>query len=217
MKHTCAIFDMDGTLLDSMPYWKNLGRDYLIARGIPVPEDLQKTLGALTLEEGAVYFREHLGVTESVEEIVNAINGMIADNYRFRIPAKPGVKEFLASLKEQGIRMGIATATYDYVAMPALERLGLLPYFEFVLDCRELGGKTSPAVYDAAAARLGGGRESAMVFEDAAYAIRTAHEAGYFVAAVQDATMVQSEDWIRSVADCYIEDYRTTDFRDRIN
>lgn len=217
MKYRYAIFDMDGTLLDSMPYWKDLGRQYLLRRRLPVPENLRERLAVMTMEESAAYFREELGAKETVGEIIETINGMIRENYRDVIPLKPGVIEFLNRLKRAGIRMCIATATYAEVARPALERLGILPFMEFVMDCKEAGaGKTSPAVYDLAAERLGGNRSDTIVFEDAAYAIRTAHEAGYFVAAVADPLEAEAEGWIRTAADLYIEDYRESDLPERI-
>ncbi len=212
MKYPYAIFDMDGTLLDSMAYWRNLGADYLKMQGIAVPEDLNERTRPMTLEESAAYFREELGVTGTVPEIVDRIYSLIVDNYRYRIQAKPGVAEFLAKMKEQGVKMCIVTATFDYVAMPALDRLGLTPYFEFVMDCREYGGKTRPDVYDAAAAKLGGDRTNTMVFEDAAYAVKTVHEAGYYVVAVEDECRKDWEEKLRAMADDYVEDYRRTTF-----
>lgn len=213
MKYPFAIFDMDGTLLDSMGYWRNLGGDYLKQRGIEVPKDLQDKLRAKSLEESARLYQDEFGLTEPIEEIIEGFYALIADNYRYRIQLKPGVMEFLQDLKNAGVKMCIATATYEQVAMPALERLGILPFFEFVMDCRKTGGKTSPAVYDAAAARLGGDRKNTMVFEDAPHAVKTAHEAGYYVVGIHEPVMIGAEEQIKEIADYYIKNYQYTEVR----
>ena len=89
MKYPYAIFDMDGTLLDSMGYWRNLGGDYLKARGINVPKDLQGKLRAKSLEESAALYQKQFGLTEPIEEIVDGFYALIKENYRYRIEAKP--------------------------------------------------------------------------------------------------------------------------------
>ena len=182
-----AIFDMDGTLLDSMKYWRNLGRNYLIANGITPPDDLEKHLEAQTLEQAAAYFIEELGLKKTVPVILQELDEQMAKNYREDVSCKKGAREYLESLKKKGVRMCVASATPARLAMPALTRLGLDGYFEFFLDTLEAGlSKRNPEIYDLSAARLGGNRENTVVFEDAAYAMRCAFQAGYYTVGIRD-------------------------------
>lgn len=212
LKYPYAIFDMDGTLLDSMKYWKDLGGNYLRSKGLTPPENLRNILASLTMEEGAEYFKKEFGIEGTAEEITADIYRLIRREYEEEIEAKPGAKEFLKRLKASGVTMCVATATASCMAEPALKRLGLDSFFEFILDCSESSGKTSPVIYDQAAARLGGCRENTLVFEDAWHAAVTAHQAGYYVAVVQDDSQREKTAELRQMADCFIEDYRTQEF-----
>lgn len=210
MKYPYAIFDMDGTLLDSMPYWKELGGNYLRQKGFTPPEDLGRILASLTMEEGALYFKQEFGIAGTAQEIVADIYQLLRREYEEEIQAKPGVADYIRCLREHGVKMCIATATDTYMAEPALRRLGLWDSFDFVLDCSESGsGKTNPVIYDQAAARLGGSRENTLVFEDAYHAVHTAHEAGYCVVGVYDPSQSARESEIREMSDYYIEDFTT--------
>lgn len=208
MRYPYAVFDMDGTLLDSMPYWNGLGARYLKRCGIVPPADLGRILAGLTMEEGAEYFRREFGIPKAAPEIVEEIYALLRQAYAEEIQEKPGVRVFLARLKKAGVQMCIATASDAGIAEPALKRLGLWEYFSFILDCSECGsGKGSPEIFDRAAARLGGSRENTLVFEDAYHAVCTAHAAGYYVVGVQDASQGESEAQIRVVCDAFIEDF----------
>lgn len=213
MKYPYAIFDMDGTLLDSMPYWRNLGNDYLRKKGITPPKDLGRILASLTMEEGAEYFKREFGIQGTVSEIVSDIYQLLRREYEEEIQAKPGILAFLRHLKQTGVRMCVATATDSYMGEPALKRLGLYDYFEFILDSTQCGsGKTTPVIYDMAAAGMGGTRENTLVFEDAYHALCTAHKAGYYVVGVRDASQKEREEEIRLLCNCFIEDFQTAEF-----
>lgn len=209
MERQYAIFDLDGTLLDSMPVWRNLGRNYLLSRGVRPPENLLEILKAQTLEESADYFRNNLGLFDSVEEILIGIHEMITREYAETIQAKPYVHDYLEKLHTYGQKLCVATATPATLAALVLKRLGLLQYFSFILDCGEAGsGKNSPDIYLQSASRLGAPVEACKVYEDALHAIKTAKIAGFYVVGVQDISASQDEVEIRMLCDRYIRSYK---------
>lgn len=190
MDKAYAIFDMDGTLIDSMAYWKHLASEYLHSKGlVHIPEDILEAIKPMTMSESAELFRQRFGLPGDVEGEMNA---MMDDHYRTDIPLKPGVREYLLALKKQGVRMCVASATAEHLMESCLTRLGVRGCFEFLLSCEAVGaGKRSPAVYQEAAARLGAAPEEIAVYEDALYAARTAKGAGFYLIGVYD----PSADW----------------------
>ena len=157
MNKKYAIFDMDGTLVDSMPWWQGLAKEYLLKEGVEEisPEVLEK-IRPLTITESAVLFKEIYGIQGTPEEMAAKVNGLMAEHYKKDIPLKPGVREYLAGLKEQGVKMCVASATAEHLMEACLKRLGVRDDFEFLLSCEEVGaGKHSPDVYHLAAERLG--------------------------------------------------------------
>ena len=203
-----AIFDMDGTLLDSMPVWDTLSEAYLLGKDIRPPVDLYEIIRPLSVTKTAEYFRAQLGLTLSTEEIVGEINGSIADKYIHEVLLKPYVREYLQQLKEAGVRMCVATATAKPLAVAALTRTGILPYFDFVLTCPEAGlHKDTPAFFQQALVRLQTPREETVVFEDALYAMRSAKAAGLYVVGVSDPSASVLEKEIRRTADQYIQGF----------
>ena len=204
-----AIFDVDGTILDSMGKWASLGNDYLRSVGGEPREDLGKVFKTFTTEEAARYYIEKYGVPLSEEEIVRGINAMIEDFYKQEVCLKPGAGEFLAGLKAEGVKMCLATASDRELVEAALKRLGVWDYFDGMLTCSELGaGKENPLIFRKAHEVLGTPAEETWVFEDAYHALRTAAEAGFRTVAVYDSSEPLQEE-IRNLADYYIDDYET--------
>ena len=209
MKLKCGIFDMDGTLIDSMPMWRNLGKNLLLSRGIQPRPDFEEAMKPLTMREGCAYCKEAYGLTETVQELIDECWGRIGDFYAREARPMPGAADFLARMKQQGARLFIATATDRSYANIALEATGLGQYFEGMLTCPEVGvGKRSPDIYEQALAILGGTKEDTVIFEDALYAIRTAKAAGFRVAAIHDPAIVHDHAEIRALADHYVETYQ---------
>ena len=195
-----AIFDMDGTLIDSMVFWKNLATEYLTSKGIlQIPADILEQIKPMTMSESAALFRREFGLTGDVEA---QMNEMMEDHYRNDIPLKPGAWEYLENLHRQGVRMCGASATAEHLMESCLTRLGVRQYFEFLLSCETVGaGKRSPLVYQEAARRLGAVPGQIAVYEDALYAVQTAKAAGFHVVGVYDDSAADSWQAIEQESD----------------
>ena len=204
---TGAIFDFDGTLLDSMFIWDTIGEDYLRTLGKEPHEDLKETFMTLTLEEAAEYYREHYKVTLSVTEIVDSINAMVEGIYRTKVTLKPGVTDYLRLLKESGVKMCVATVTDRYLVEDTLERLGILHYFSEIFTCAEVGyGKDKPIIYQKALEHLGTAKEETFVFEDSLFALETAKADGFPTVGVYDMHESRQEE-MKRLADCYVRSF----------
>ena len=202
-----AIFDFDGTLVDSMFIWDTIGEDYLRSLGKEPHEDLKETFMTLTLEQAAEYYRTHYGVTLSVKEIVDGVNTMVEGIYRTRVALKQGVADFLAQLKENGTRMCIATVTDRYLVEETLDRLGILQYFSEIFTCAEVGyGKDKPIIYRKAHEHLDTVKNETYVFEDSLFALKTAKADGFTTIGVYDRHET-SQDKLKNLADYYIVDF----------
>ena len=204
---TGAIFDFDGTLLDSMFIWDTIGEDYLRTLGKEPHEDLKETFMTLTLEEAAEYYREHYKVTLSVTEIMDSINAMVEGIYRTKVTLKPGVMAYLRLLKERGVKMCVATVTDRYLVEDTLERLGILHYFSEIFTCAEVGyGKDKPIIYQKALEHLGTAKEETFVFEDSLFALETAKTDGFPTVGGYDMHESRQED-MKRLADCYVRSF----------
>lgn len=208
MRLQSAIFDMDGTLLDSMGMWNDLGADMLRALGKEPRPDLRRQLETRSLRQGAAYCKEAYGLSQSVEDVMELISSRIRTFYHSEVRAKPGVQEFLSLLKMEGVWMYVATATGQTLAEDALRHAGIRDYFRGVISCEDVGrGKDDPEVFERALRRLRSTKQDTVVFEDALFAIRTAKAAGFRVAAVYDPSAEKDQDAIREIADYYIRSY----------
>ena len=204
MEFSAAIFDVDGTLLDSMPLWEHVGEQYLIEKGcIPKP-GMEERVRTMSMSQIADYCRTEYGITDSPETIIEEINGMVLEQYRTQVQAKPSIPELLERLKREGVRLAVATARDRCVIEPARERTGLLPYFDLFLTCSEVGaGKDSPAIFLKAAETLETVPEQTVVFEDSLYAMKTAARAGFLLAGIFDESAAGEQDAIQTLADWY--------------
>ena len=195
-----AIFDMDGTLIDSMDFWKNLASEYLTSKGVKgIPEDILERIKPMTMSESAGLFQAVFGLTGDVEAEMNA---MMEGHYRHDIPLKSGVKAYLQRLHGRGVRMCVASATAEHLMESCLSRLGVRNYFNFLLSCETVGaGKRSPLVYHEAARRLGAVPKKIAVYEDALYAVQTSKEAGFHVIGVFNSGSAGDWQTIEKLAD----------------
>lgn len=208
MKIKGAIFDLDGTLIDSMHFWDDLGAEYLRQKGIIPPNNINEVLKALSLEQSARYLKETYSITENEDEIKAEIINLIENQYRYSFPLKPYVATFLSRLYEKRVKMCIATATDRELATAALKRLGIAGYFDFILTCTEAGiGKNDPRFFLKALEMLKTPKSETIVFEDALHAIKSAKLAGLYVVAVYDKSSDGDKTEIKSAADIYINSF----------
>ncbi len=199
-----AIFDLDGTLLDSMSLWDTMGERYLRSLGYTPRPGLNEAFRTFTLEEAAAYYRSEYGVALSDGEIIDGVNALAARYYRTESVLKPGVRGFLDRLRARGVKLCVATLTDEEPAKAALAHCGILDDFAAVLTCTQVGAsKREPTIYREARRLLGTEKRETFVFEDSYYALATARRDGFRTAAIFD----PHEPWqdkLRAVADCYL-------------
>lgn len=189
MSICAAIFDLDGTILDSMNVWRHCGSDFVRENGCEPENGLSEKLYTMSIAESAAYVKNRYFPARTAEEISEGIQKMLSDSYAHKIALKDGAKETLAFLASRHIPCALATATPEELFRPALTRLGIDGCFCAVLTCPRLGtSKKEPRIYLKAAELLYAAPEETLVFEDALIPIRTAHTAGFLTAGVYDAS-----------------------------
>jgi len=207
-----VIFDLDGTLIDSMWMWRQIDIDYLARHGHELPADLQDSIEGMSFSETAVYFKERFSLSDSLEVIKADWNQMAYDIYVNEVPLKPGVLEFLQYLKRKGIKTGIATSNSRELLLAVLESLGITEYFdELHTSCEVTRGKPAPDIYLLVAKTLGVTPEHCLVFEDIIQGIQAGKAAGMRVCAVKDAFSVKQEEEKRASADWLIDNFSELD------
>lgn len=204
-----AIFDMDGTLIDSMWVWAKINIDYLAQHKIEVPKNLKESIEDLTFEESANYFREHFNIKDDAQTIMNTWNDMAYDHYRFNVGLKPGAKEYLEFLKSKNIKLALATSNNNNLLETALKKFDIYDMFDFICTTDEVGrGKNFPDIYLYAAKNLNTNPENCIVFEDILPAIKSAKKANMKAVAIEDESSIGYKDLLIKEADYYIKDYK---------
>ena len=208
LDYEAAIFDLDGTLIDSMGMWGEIDIEYLEKFGIEVPENLQRDLEGLRFTEVAEYFRERFGITDSVAEIGQTWIDMAEYKYRHDIPLKPGARELIRKMSENGVRMAIASSNHLRLIEEILRIHGISEYFDTITTCDDVtANKPEPDVYLYTAEKLGTSPSSCIVFEDIPIGIQSGKRAGMTVAAVHDTYSENVREQKEMEADFFIEDY----------
>ena len=201
-----AIFDLDGTLLDSMWIWADIDKRFLSKRGIEVPPDYMAVVGAMEYRQTAEYTIARFGLKEKPEDLMQEWSDMAVSAYATELKLKPKAKEIIAVLKARGIKLAVATSATPEMCLPALKSNGVERFFDAVVTTQEIGkGKAHPDVYIAAAKRLGVAPSACAVYEDALRAIKTAKNAGFYTIGVYDKFSRADEREIKAIADDFIE------------
>ena len=206
---TAALFDMDGTILDSMGVWADVDRAFFESRGMEVPEDYAHSISGLSFRQTAVYTKERFGLPESVDEILDEWNKMCEKEYVNHVLLKADAKEYLVKLKAQGVKLAVATALPERLYRPALERNGVYHLFDAFASTDEAGERKSTGkVYLLAAERLSVKPSDCCVFEDITDGIIGAKKAGMKAVLVKDKANEKSIKESMHIADAYLEAYR---------
>lgn len=204
-----VIFDLDGSLVDSMWVWKSIDVEYLGKFGIDLPDDLQQCIEGKSFSETAFYFKERFRIPDKLETIKDDWNRMAWDKYTHEVPLKEGVRELLEYCKNKKIKLGIATSNSRELVENIVMVHGLEQYFDCIMTgCDVAKGKPSPDIYLAVANELQVSFENCLVFEDIIPGIQAGKAAGMKVCAVYDKYSEYQEDGKRELADYYTYDFR---------
>lgn len=203
-----AIFDMDGTLLDSMSFWRRLNIEFIKARGVtPTPqqeEDLFNLTGAIAVQ----YFKENFGIETDFKTLLVSACEAIIPYYTAGVPHKSGALHYLKRLRARGVKCVVATATPAKMALIALNQSGLTPHLDYIFSTEMLGlQKSGTEFYDVLCGMIGEKKEDCVMFEDALYAMQGARKAGLGVIGITDPTNAHDREGIIAVCDRVISSY----------
>ena len=205
-----AIFDMDGTMLDTMRYWRFTGLEYALHHGWPILPDVISRMYGVSARKIVYEYAERAGAKiEDHMEMVHELEGYMHRHYLYDANLKdPALPAFLETLKSRGVRMCVATGAPREYAKDGLSRLGILKYFDFVTDNYESEhSKEKPGYFDWVMGRLGVSADRCWVFEDALYAMKSAKASGLRVCAIEDDAQISEREDIKALADVYIRSY----------
>lgn len=204
-----AVFDLDGTLLDSSWVWEKVDEKFLGDRGFQVPDDYVDEISPLGAERAAVYTIERFGLNEDKDDIVREWIEMAKKEYATEVVCKPYAKEFLEELQKLNIKMAVATSSDRELFMKTLEREGILKYFQKIVTVDEVErGKGYPDIYEEAARRIKVNPHKCLVFEDILAGVTGASLGEFNVAAVFDEKSKHNWEKIKSISKYSINDYK---------
>ena len=203
-----AIFDLDGTLVDSMWVWAQIDIDYLKTKGHLAPSDLKDDIVHLSFSQTAAYFKERFKINDSIDTILTDWHNMAFDHYSNNVKLKAGVKKFLKKLKDRKIKIALATSNSVPLLEACLKNNEIYDYFDSITTTDEVSrGKNYPDVYLLAASKINVTPENCLVFEDILPAVKGAKAANMKVIAVRDDDSLDSKELLNKYADKYIESF----------
>ncbi|RDY32753.1 HAD family hydrolase [Lachnotalea glycerini] len=203
-----VLFDLDGTLIDSMSVWKSIDIEFLADYGLELPNDLQSSIEGMSFTETAFYFKERFHFKESIEEIKSIWNKMAYEEYTTTVQLKDGVVSFLQYLKENNIKTGISTSNSIELVKGVLNAKRISHFFDTVLTaCEVNAGKPSPDIYLKTAERLNVKPTECLVFEDIPMGILAGKNANMKVCTIYDDFSKNQDSKKRELADYYINTF----------
>jgi len=209
MDFRCALFDLDGTLLDSMLYWRHIAADTLRRNGYEISEELEKSFIRTPTRVSFEKLKEMLNVKPDIQLTQDDYLRILVPAYKSTANEKPHATEFLEYLSKNGVICGLATASFREAFTYAIERFGWSKYFTEILTTTEAGrNKNDSGLFDVLLNKLGVKKSETVIFEDALYSIEAAVNNGYRVIAMRDETALNDEAKIRELSEKYISDYK---------
>lgn len=203
-----VIFDLDGTLVDSMWIWSRIDVEYLKIKGHPMPDDLRNEISHLSFYQTAIYFKQRFNIDDSIDQILSDWHQMSFDHYSNNVKLKIGAKNLLDYLKCNNIKIALATSNSKPLLEACLKNNGIYDYFDSVTTTDEVNnGKDYPDVYLLAATKLGIAPSNCLVFEDILPAIKGAKAANMKVIAIKDDECLNSKEELLQYADGYINSF----------
>lgn len=210
MNFHAAIFDLDGTLLDSMDVWENIDIAFLKKRGLPVPSDYVTEICARSFIEAAEYTISLFHLPEGVDAIIQEWNEMAAYEYAHNVTLSPFALEYLRQLRRAGVKLAVATGLPQKLYEPCLKKNGIYDLFDVLCSTDDMArGKEYPDIFLHCADRLGVVPEQCLVFEDVLPAVRSAKRAGMTAYGVYDKYSRHNMEEIKKIADGYLFDFRS--------
>ncbi len=205
---TGFIFDLDGTLLDSLWVWSEVDEVFLSRRGLPILPDYAQSIAHLGFADAARYTIDRFGLNETPEQLMQEWYDLARAAYRDRVPLKPHAEEFLRKLCVQGVHISAATSSEPELVLPCLDRLGITGLFQNITTIHEVNcDKSSPDIYLLAAERMGIVPNQCAVFEDILRGIQSAKSAGFYTVAVEEPASALDQIEIEHTADRYIHSF----------
>lgn len=200
-----VIFDLDGTLIDSMNIWAKIDEEYLGNFGLSVPEKLQEEITHLTLTETALYFKENFNIENTIEDIISTWHDMAFYHYSNTIKLKDGVIPYLKLLKDINIKIALATSNSVPLLEATLKNNGIYDYFDAITTTEEVKkSKDNPDIYLLSAKKLNVSPENCLVFEDIVQAVNGAKLAGMKVYSIYDESSKSQKEELIRLSDRYI-------------
>ncbi len=203
-----AIFDLDGTILDSMWVWEQVDVNFLGNRGISVPKDYAKEISAMNIITAAEYTIARFGLPETAEQVAAEWYDMAMKEYSEDVQLKAGAREYMAYLKAKDVKLAVATSSPRELFLPCLENNEIFEFFDTIVTTMEVErGKDFPDVYEEAARRISLKPSECMVFEDILKGIKAAKRGGFYVVALEEDHAIEDREEIRQVSHKYIRDF----------
>ncbi len=208
LKYDAAVFDFDGTLVDSLGIWQDIDVDYLGELGISVPDDLHEAIAGMSFEETAAYFKKRFSIPDDVQTIMDRWHAMSESAYKEKIDMLPGAGRFLKSLHEKDLPLGLSTSNVETLTTSCLTRFDLDHVFSTMcFTGGAIKGKPDPQVYLLAAENLNVSPANTLAFEDTYEGVLSAKRAGMDVCAVDGTWSEETTRKINALADYKIKDY----------